>query len=81
VTRADIEAEAWLNSGLPSDICSLNPELREFGLYRKLDDGRYEVIPYCAPQSRDYTAFRSDKLKEFLDALLPKETKERISSE
>jgi len=72
-TRAQVDAEAWLNSGLPADLCNRFPEIKGYGLYRKLNNGKYEFISYCIPQARNYTAFRSDKLKNFLDEYLPKQ--------
>lgn len=71
--RQEILAEIWLQSGLPADICKEHPELWEFGHYRKLNDGKYEVVPYCDPNARKYVGMREEKFNEFLDKHLPEE--------
>lgn len=80
--RTDIEAEVWLNSGLPSDLCVSNPQLSKFGIYRKLDSGKYEFISYCTTvpdangnqvnATQQYISINAEKFNHFLDELLPK---------
>lgn len=71
INRAEVKAEIWLNSGLPEDICTLHPELKEFGMYRKLDNGKYELLPYCSKFSQEYYGINAKKFDEILDELLP----------
>jgi hypothetical protein len=84
ISREEVEAEAWLQSGLPANICKEHPELGRYGLYRILNSGQTEFQSYCAqiPNTdgtagthnavADYTAFLTKKLQELLDKNLPK---------
>lgn len=83
-SRKEVDAELWLNTGLPADICQKYPELADagkFGIYRKLDTGKYEFISYCTeiPDGaggqkvavQGYTSINTQKLTSFLNDLLP----------
>lgn len=71
LSRKEVNAELWMESGLPADLCTRFPELMEFGHFRKLNSGKYEVVPYCDPNARDYSAIRNKKLNEWMDKYLP----------
>ena len=81
-SRAEIDAEIWLNSGITPDVCAKYPELKQFGIYRKLDTGKYEFISYCTtvPDAngnqvnavQQYLSVNAQKFNKFLDELLPK---------
>lgn len=81
-SRKEVDAELWLNTGLPPEICAAHPEiLKHFGIYRLLDSGEKELLSYCtvikdadgkpAFAIQGYTSINTNKLKKFLDALLP----------
>lgn len=81
-SRKEVDAELWLNTGLPPEVCAQHPEiLQHFGIYRVLDSGKKELVSYCAViQGSDgnpafaiqgYTSVNTKKLKGFLDDLLP----------
>lgn len=80
-TRKEVDAEIWQNSGLPVDLCAKTPDLAKYGIYRKLDSGKYEFISYCTQVPDDtgkqvtavqlYISVNAKKFKSFLDALLP----------
>lgn len=72
VSRAEIKAEIWLQSGLPKDLCERYPDIAKSGLYRKLNSGKYEFLSYCKPQVKKYVSMHGDKFNEFLDETLPK---------
>ena len=73
--RQEIEAEIWINSGIPAQHCT--PEVAKRGIYRRLNDdacrekgkppGCAEFISYCTPEVTNYIAFNKDKLRELLD--------------
>lgn len=65
--------QIWLNSGLPKEICDKNPELNSYGFYRKLNDGKYELLSYCNANSERYLSMHEEKFKEILDATLPED--------
>lgn len=81
LSRKEVQAEIWQNSGIPEDICKVNSGLDKYGLYRKLDSGKYEFISYCAqilddtgktvPAAQGYLSINSKKFNGFLDDLLP----------
>lgn len=73
ISRQEIRANLWLNSGLPADLCMRVPELQKYGMYRKLNTGKYELQKYCNPQAQHYFAVLDTDLNAILDALLPKE--------
>lgn len=78
VTRAEVDALAWLNNGLPKEICDREPELANYGLFRRLNDGKFEFLSYCQFGENgknlvmDYTAFSNADLEKLLDELTPK---------
>lgn len=72
ITRQEIKANLWLNSGLPSALCEQVPELKQYGMYRKLNSGKYELQAYCNPQAQKYFSILDTELDKVLDGLLPK---------
>ena len=74
-TRQEIKANMWLNSGLPKELCDKLPELKAYGMYRKLNNGTYELQAYCNPQAQNYFSVHKDTLEKMLDAYLPKGAK------
>jgi hypothetical protein len=78
-SRKEVEAEVWLQSGIPAEICEREPELKKVGIYRKLSNGKFEVLSYCTltveapivPAVQGYVTIHGKKFKKFLDELLP----------
>jgi hypothetical protein len=73
ISRKQVVAETWLNSGLPADVCEKYPEIKEYGIYRKLDSGQYEFLSYCKNESQNYISIQGDKFRRILDSLLPEQ--------
>lgn len=87
IKKEEVNAAAWLNSGLPQYLCDevakTRPEILKFGLYRVLDSGKVEHVHYCdqitneegkiVPTSQGYTSFKTTKLDEWLEKLFPKD--------
>lgn len=67
-----MEAAAWLNNGLPAELCEKEPLLKNYGFYRKLNTGKYEFIGFCSPDSAHWIAFFDQDLKKLLDATVPR---------
>lgn len=68
----------WLNNGLPEDLCgpsaelSPQPRLWQYGFYRKLESGKYELVPFCMNKSSQKMIGIVDyQFNYFLDTLLP----------
>lgn len=82
VTRGQVRAEVWMQSGIPIELCHEQPDLMMYGIYRKLDSGQYEFISYCSetadeagklsPNVQNYIVFNAAKFYSLLDQLLPK---------
>lgn len=70
ITRGQIDASAWLNNGLPAELCQSDPRLMDYGFYRKLNTGHFEFIPFCDPLALHMTAFHDQDLEKILDGLL-----------
>lgn len=83
LTRQQILAEAWLHDKLPAEVCLQFPELRQVGVYRKLNDdecqkknlpvGCEEFISYCQNEIELYISFQKDKLNQLLDEAFGKD--------
>lgn len=81
VTRKEIEAVIFLNNFNDKDnsmagVCERNPEIKQYGFYRKLNTGKLEFVSVCNPIARDYIAVNKDDFNRILDANLP-ESKEQ----
>jgi hypothetical protein len=78
--QAEIEADLWSHEQLPEKICSSNPDLFNFGLFRKVNctpdkpknicpDGAEtyeEFISYCHVAVKDHLAMRQADYQEHL---------------
>lgn len=73
LTRTQVEATIWLETGLPMDLCERYPEIANYGHYRKLNNGKYEFISYCKKESKDFVNIVKTEFYKFLDELLPKD--------
>lgn len=73
VTRGEVRAYFYLNNGLPADLCEREPRLRDYGFYRRLNDGRFEFVSFCSPDAKRYLGILDDDLERLLDKTLPKE--------
>jgi len=72
VTRKEVNAAAWLNNThAMGEVCTRVPELKDYGFYRRLDDGKIQFLSFCNENARRMTAFKDEDLKNILDALLP----------
>lgn len=70
VTKKEIQAAIWLNNGpLPESICESIPEIKLYGFYRKLDNGKYEFLSYCSQISPEMISMTADDMNKFLDEL------------
>ena len=67
LTRAKIDAAIWLNNGLPADLCEKEPELKDYGFYRKLDSGQLEFVAFCDPRAREWLSMHKDDFNKLMD--------------
>jgi hypothetical protein len=71
-SRQEIEAAAWLNNGLPEELCKKEPELQNYGFYRRLNNGKFDFISFCNPESKRWISFFDQDLKKLLNATIQK---------
>lgn len=72
VTREEIEATVWLNNFPPASLCLTNPELSQYGFYRRLNNGKLEFMSMCKKEARDFFAIPKADFNRLLDRALPK---------
>jgi hypothetical protein len=83
LTRKEVEAYVWNNTGIAAGVCDKYPILYESGMYRRLDDevckknGKnipcHEWMSYCAPEMKSNFSITARDLNKILDELTPKE--------
>jgi len=56
-----------LNGGIPEETCEKYPELKDSGLYRKLNNGQVEFISYCDDKILDFFSMHKDDLARILN--------------
>lgn len=67
ITAAQIHSKTWLtNSPLPAALCEREPELKDYGFYRRLDDGKFELISFCNPLAAKMLGMHKDDYKDLL---------------
>lgn len=78
VTKAQVEASAWLNNfdSIPKEYCGTAAHpgpLWNFAFYRKLDTGKLQIVRICNGQGHNMVSITSGDYLKILDALSPKE--------
>jgi acid phosphatase class B len=66
VSRKKIEAAIWLNNFPPKELCERNPELHQYGFYRKLNNGKLEFVSICKEEAKKYLTMYKDDLDEIM---------------
>ena len=77
VSRKKIEAAIWLNNFPPKELCSLNPELANYGFYRKLRSGKLEFVSICKDEASLYLTMYKDDLDRILQEAYGTRTKRK----
>jgi hypothetical protein len=70
ITRQEISAAIWLNNGLPSELCQKEPELRNYGFYRKLNSGKIEFISFCSARANEWLSMHQGDYNRLLEKAL-----------
>lgn len=70
--QREIDANVFLFDKLPKKICVQYPELQDIGLYRKLNNGKEEVVSYCDKYIEEYLGFYNRDVQKMLDKYVPK---------
>lgn len=75
VSKKEIKASIWLNnSPIPEEICLREPDLRNYGFYRRLDNGKIEFISWCNKEASHWLSIFDKDLERILKATLPEDT-------
>lgn len=68
ITRKKISAYIWLNnSPVPQELCLREPALNDYGLYRKLNDGRLEFVSFCDVKARQFLSMHKDDFERLIN--------------
>jgi hypothetical protein len=68
VTRKKIEAAVWAtNAPIPAEICEREPAVKDYGFFRRLNDGRLEFISFCKPEASLYVTMYSDDFERIMN--------------
>jgi hypothetical protein len=71
VTRTTVNAKLWKNNfPIPERFCTANPELRLYGIARKLNNGKVELMSICNPATREFSSMDNESLKAILNGLV-----------
>jgi hypothetical protein len=76
-TRPEINGRIWLNNTpIPEDICLREPSLKDYGFYRKLNDGKLEFVSFCSPEAFHWIAMHELDFKDLLDKYVPEKDRQ-----
>lgn len=68
VSKQEVKANLWLNNlDYFNGSCRQWPELNNVGFYRKLDDGKYEIVSVCDPKIKEFYSMHKDVLARMLN--------------
>jgi hypothetical protein len=68
VTAKRVKAFLWLNnSAIPSDVCTREPSLYDYGFYRKLNNGKLEFVSFCDKQANEFLAIHKTDFNNLMD--------------
>lgn len=68
MTRKKVNAYLWLNnSPIPQEICDREPDLNDYGFYRKLSNGKLEFVGFCEPLAKEFFAMYKTDLERLLN--------------
>jgi hypothetical protein len=80
VSKREINAAIWLNnSPLPVEICERDPVLKQYGFYRRLNNGKFEFISFCDEKARNWLSMHKDDFNRIMDRINePNDSKKAI---
>lgn len=68
VTRKKIEAAVWAtNAPIPAELCEREPEVSQYGFFRRLNDGRLEFVSFCKKEASLYVTMYSDDFERIMN--------------
>lgn len=68
VTRNQINGYLWLNNiPVPQEICDREPLLKDYGLFRRLNNGNFEFISVCDQRMKQFFSMHKNDLARILN--------------
>ena len=67
VTRARINSNLWFGIAIPENICEREPEVKSYGIYRKLNDGSFEFVSICSDEYQNFFSIHKDDFERLLN--------------
>jgi hypothetical protein len=67
VSRARINANLWYGLAVPQNICEKEPEIRNYGIFRKLSNGNFEFVSICSDEYEHFFSIHKDDLERLLN--------------
>ena len=68
VTRNQINGYLWLNNTpVPQEICDREPLLKDYGLFRRLNNGNFEFISVCDQRMKQFFSMHKNDLARILN--------------
>lgn len=68
LSRKKIEAAVWAtNAPFPAELCAREPEVSQYGFFRRLNDGRLEFVSFCSPEASLYVTMYSDDFERIMN--------------
>jgi hypothetical protein len=79
ISRKKIRAYIWLNnSPIPQEICAREPSLFDYGVYRKLNDGKLEFVSFCESKAKEFLSMHKSDFERILNENTDSEKAVRI---
>jgi hypothetical protein len=71
VTKKQVEAATWLNNfnTIPKEYCLPGGPMYNLAYYRRLDDGKLQILRLCAGQNHLMFSVWHEDYKKIMDAL------------
>jgi hypothetical protein len=68
ISPRKIKAALWINNlPVPEEVCKESPELKDYGIYRRLNDGSFEFVSVCDKVITEFFCMHKDALKGILN--------------
>jgi hypothetical protein len=68
ISRRKLNTYLWLNnSPIPKELCEREPDLKDYGFYRELNNGKYEFVTFCDPLAKEFFAIYKKDLETILN--------------
>jgi hypothetical protein len=68
VSKKRIRAHIWLNnSPIPQEICDREPTLKDYGVYRRLTNGKLEFVSFCEGLASEFLSMHKSDFEKLMN--------------